>query len=130
MDFEKQNKVGFEILRNEINSLYKDMAKACEQFGILGERMENVARNLRELASKVERQAFQAFIDAGMAVGNHVRFLGANQDRIFKVTGMDGCGFFLQNIEGGNEFHLDVREHFAKAKTVRLVNPTEIRKLR
>lgn len=129
MDFDKKSLIGFEVLRNELGSLYKDMAKACEQFGVLGERMENVARNLRELASKTERQAFQAFIDAGMTVGSHVRFLGANQDRIFKVTGMDGCGFFLQNIEGGNEFHLDVCEHFAKAKTVRPVRDNEIRKI-
>ena len=110
-----------EIVKTQVAKTRQEMVEVGEVFLSWLDKFENCAKNVRECSLKADRTMFQPFFDA-IFRRPCIQILGSKNDQqIYEVTGMDGCGIYLKKIEDdfGKEFYLNVMERSDMAARIR-----------
>ena len=113
LDSDRMDRMRFEMLKRETEELNGNMSDACIKFGTLAERMEALAKSVKDHARSAERYMFQPFIEA-MTGREPLRFriMGSrDESAVFLLVGMDSTGFwFREDRPDAKDFHVSVLE--------------------
>lgn len=102
----------FQMLKRESSELNANMADACDSVVKLCERLETMARAVKDYTSSAERFIFQPFVDAlTKDIPIRVRFMGSkNENAVYVLSGIDSTGlwFKAEDVVNAKEFHISV----------------------
>ena len=118
----RDSDVPIEVVMAQTQKVRQEMADAGEQFGKILSMMEACANNVRNCSLRADRIMFQPFFDA-MFGNRYVRIIGSkDENQIWLVTGIDGCGIYMRRagILNSREVYVNVMERPDVAAKIRL----------
>lgn len=116
--------VPIEVVMAQTQKVRQEMSDAGEQFGKILSMMEACANNVRNCSLRADRIMFQPFFDA-MFGNRYVKIIGSkDENQIWRVTGIDGCGIYLRKADqpNGREIYIKVMERPDVAARIRLAS--------
>lgn len=116
--------VPIEVVMAQTQKVRQEMAEAGEQFSKILTLMESCANNVRNCSLRADRIMFQPFFDA-MFGNRYVKIIGSkDENQIWRVTGIDGGGFYLRKADqpNGRDVYVSVMERPDVAAKIRLAS--------
>ena len=116
------------ILLSEMKDLHEEFAKLTLDFATICDRMENCAKRINAYGAIVSKAIFADFDRAGVRLGNFIRFTDADDpDALYRVSGIDSEGFWLQALPTGEEYQMKLLENRNRLQKIRYYNENSMR---